>query len=86
MAAKSVMQTSEYTCSRRVCFAKRLSLIDLVLLVVFDAFPSRKCSVNGALGKIRTPDPLIRSQVLYPAELRVLTKRTMCIAGRFPSL
>ncbi len=24
---------------------------------------------NGALGRIRTPDPLIRSQVLYPAEL-----------------
>tara|TARA_Y100000389_G_scaffold170502_1_gene177547 strand:- start:168 stop:308 length:141 start_codon:yes stop_codon:yes gene_type:complete len=23
----------------------------------------------GAPGKIRTPDPLIRSQVLYPAEL-----------------
>ena len=27
---------------------------------------------NGAPGAIRTPDPLIRSQVLYPAELRVL--------------
>ena len=25
--------------------------------------------LNGAPGKIRTPDPLIRSQVLYPAEL-----------------
>jgi hypothetical protein len=24
----------------------------------------------GAPGEIRTPDPLIRSQVLYPAELR----------------
>ena len=24
---------------------------------------------NGALGKIRTPDPQIRSLVLYPAEL-----------------
>lgn len=24
---------------------------------------------SGALGRIRTPDPLIRSQVLYPAEL-----------------
>ena len=24
---------------------------------------------SGAPGKIRTPDPLIRSQVLYPAEL-----------------
>ena len=27
---------------------------------------------SGAPGKIRTPDPLIRSQVLYPAELPVL--------------
>ena len=25
---------------------------------------------NGALGRIRTPDLLIRSQTLYPAELR----------------
>ena len=28
----------------------------------------------GALGKIRTPDPQIRSLVLYPAELRVLSQ------------
>jgi hypothetical protein len=28
--------------------------------------------VNGALGEIRTPDPQIRSLVLYPAELRAL--------------
>ena len=28
----------------------------------------------GALGRIRTPDPLVRSQVLYPTELPVLTK------------
>lgn len=26
--------------------------------------------LNGALGRIRTPDLLIRSQTLYPAELR----------------
>ena len=31
---------------------------------------------NGAPGKIRTPDPLIRSQVLYPAELPVLFRPT----------
>ena len=31
---------------------------------------------NGAPGAIRTPDPLIRSQVLYPAELRV-----HCVGG-----
>ena len=29
--------------------------------------------INGALGEIRTPDPLVRSQVLYPAELRAHT-------------
>ena len=27
----------------------------------------------GTPGKIRTPDPLIRSQMLYPAELRAHT-------------
>ncbi len=27
---------------------------------------------NGAPERIRTPDPLIRNQVLYPAELRAL--------------
>ena len=26
--------------------------------------------LNGAPEEIRTPDPLVRSQVLYPAELR----------------
>ena len=30
---------------------------------------------SGALGRIRTPDPLIRSQVLYPAELSVHYER-----------
>ncbi len=25
---------------------------------------------DGAPGEIRTPDPLVRSQMLYPAELR----------------
>ncbi len=29
--------------------------------------------LNGAPGEIRTPDPLVRSQVLYPAELRAQT-------------
>ena len=27
---------------------------------------------HGAPGRIRTADPLVRSQVLYPAELRAL--------------
>jgi hypothetical protein len=30
----------------------------------------------GALGEIRTPDPQIRSLVLYPAELRALADTT----------
>jgi hypothetical protein len=38
----------------------------LLLLNLF-----RKSKENGAPGRIRTPDPLIRSQVLYPAELPV---------------
>ena len=28
---------------------------------------------SGAPGEIRTPDQLVRSQLLYPTELRVLT-------------
>ena len=28
---------------------------------------------NGAPGEIRTPDPLVRSQVLYPTELQART-------------
>jgi hypothetical protein len=31
-------------------------------------------SLNGAPGEIRTPDHLVRSQVLYPTELRALMK------------
>lgn len=37
---------------------------------------------NGALGRIRTPDPLIRSQVLYPTELPV---RVALVAGKATS-
>ena len=33
------------------------------------------CKQIGAPGRIRTPDPLIRSQVLYPAELPVHSAR-----------
>ena len=31
----------------------------------------------GAPGEIRTPDPLVRSQVLYPTELRVRIQLTL---------
>jgi hypothetical protein len=37
---------------------------------------------NGAPGEIRTPDTLIRSQVLYPAELRARTRKAY--AARIP--
>ena len=33
----------------------------------------------GALGRIRTHDPLVRSQVLYPTELRALSERARII-------
>jgi hypothetical protein len=36
------------------------------------SFPGNavSCWKYGAPGEIRTPDPLVRSQMLYPAELR----------------
>ena len=34
----------------------------------------------GAPEEIRTPDPLVRSQVLYPAELRALKERNYSAA------
>ena len=34
------------------------------------AIAKRNCFFHGALKKIRTPDLLVRSQTLYPAELR----------------
>ena len=30
----------------------------------------------GALGRIRTPDPLVRSQILYPTELPAHNRET----------
>ena len=32
--------------------------------------PPSSAPFNGAPGEIRTPDPLVRSQMLYPIELR----------------
>ncbi|MDQ5920175.1 MAG: hypothetical protein QG673_231, partial [Pseudomonadota bacterium] len=32
-------------------------------------------AANGAPEETRTPDPLVRSQILYPTELRVLWRR-----------
>ena len=39
-------------------------------LVPKSNFGAKSLIYNGALGGTRTPDTLVRSQVLYPAELR----------------
>ena len=49
------------------------------IYIIFDMF--------GTPGEIRTPDPLVRSQVLYPAELRaheknIYYKRIECNFGK----
>ena len=36
----------------------------------YDKLADRASDIFGALGEIRTPDPQIRSLMLYPAELR----------------
>jgi hypothetical protein len=41
-------------------------------------------SSNGAPEGIRTPDPQIRSLVLYPAELPAPHQRNICPAAAFP--
>ena len=38
---------------------------------------------NGAAGRNRTHDPLVRSQVLYPAELQPPDARIIAAAGYF---
>jgi hypothetical protein len=40
---------------------------------------------NGAAGEIRTPDPLVRSQVLYPTELQPQAAKCSDFCGRVPS-
>ena len=40
-------------------------------------FPCRPFAQYGAPGEIRTPDPQVRSLVLYPAELRARSRRSM---------
>ena len=43
---------------------------------IWEAMSGLIVEMNGTPGKIRTCDPLIRSQILYPAELRVhITKK-----------
>tara|TARA_B100000900_G_scaffold124178_1_gene104807 strand:+ start:37 stop:213 length:177 start_codon:yes stop_codon:yes gene_type:complete len=42
----------------------------LIIKEVLKKEEREKEIISGAPGEIRTPDPLVRSQVLYPAELR----------------
>lgn len=42
---------------------------------------SKNPLLTGAPGAIRTPDPLIRSQILYPAELRARIYNSAYISG-----
>ena len=41
--------------------------------LIFSLDQLKSDDANGALGEIRTPDPLVRSQVLYPTELQART-------------
>ncbi len=43
-------------------------------LIMCNSFLLKGIRKNGACGRIRTSDRLVRSQVLYPAELRTRTK------------
>ena len=38
---------------------------------------------NGAPGEIRTPDQLVRSQLLYPAELQALIEEAAIIKRNY---
>ena len=45
---------------------------------------SRNTDINGALGEIQTPGLLIRSQTLYPAELRAQNYIMVEVSGIEP--
>jgi hypothetical protein len=47
-----------------------VSLETVLKMIVFQ-------TLAGALGEIRTPDPQIRSLMLYPAELRARSRKTL---------
>jgi hypothetical protein len=49
----------------------------------FDRINAQRTEIIGALGGIRTPDPQIRSLVLYPAELRAHRRVFSEDPGRF---
>ncbi len=43
--------------------------------------PNRQALWNSAPGETRTPDHLVRSQILYPAELRARSRHIIGVAG-----
>ena len=49
-------------------------VVQIGLNVALSLLSLRFLKENGAPGEIRTPDRLVRSQVLYPTELRALIK------------
>ena len=56
-----------------------MHLNNLILILILSRcwLICKSLIVSGAPREIRTPDPLIRSQVLYPAELSVLNSRNI---------
>ena len=70
----------EWGCTKKATYTKLLLVIKMVGMTGFEPatpWSQTKCStklshipINGALEGIRTPDLLVRSQTLYPAELR----------------
>ena len=63
-------QICQTTCNFRCARCRGTPAVFLVGSSNLPSATSRYISNSGAPGKIRTPDLLIRSQTLYPAELR----------------
>ena len=59
---------------------ERSKRADDILLEKKNAGAKRTLPRHGTPGGIRTHDPLIRSQVLYPAELRARTAFDACLS------
>ena len=58
-----------------------IEILQTLSAVDFVGVGAREKSENGALGEIRTPDPRIRSPMLYPAELRALASASITRLG-----
>jgi hypothetical protein len=61
----------EFDLRTQICGLDRLRILAVEFPAEFrERRPGRKPGWDGAPGGIRTPDPLLRRQMLYPAELR----------------